>query len=215
MPRDSFGLVDDSSTVISISAVAGFLVLLSLWIAPSCTAFSLASLRLDQTITTISTLHSTNTLKLPATPPFQSIDIATTVLTPTESSLLLVAATTSGEGDIGLDEAFQDTISFTDGPVGVLVAAFAVFVILAVGLKTVMSEMDSAIEKVLEEFETSLKRYYPKRWETIEETSLAGLSGDERDIKLLKVMEELQREEPEFMTKLANRKGIGPGDANE
>ena len=139
---------------------------------------------------------------------------AAAILTSAQSSQTLLVASASGD-DIGFEEAFQDSISFTDGPVGVLVAAFAVFVVLAFGLKTVMTEMDSAIEKVLEDFEVRLKRYYPKRWETIEETSLAGLSGDERDIKLLKVMEELQRDEPEFMTNLANRRGIGPGDSSK
>jgi hypothetical protein len=107
--------------------------------------------------------------------------------------------------DIPVEEAFQDTISFTNGPVGALVAAFGVFVVLAVGLKAVMGQMDTAIEKVLSDFEATMKRYYPKRWKEIEESSLEGLQGDARDFKLLQVMEELQQKEPEFMTRVADR----------
>jgi type IV secretory pathway VirB2 component (pilin) len=107
--------------------------------------------------------------------------------------------------DVPVEEAFQDTISFADGPVGVLAAAFGVFVVVAVGLKAVMGQMDTAIEKVLSDFEATMQRYYPKRWKEIEESSLEGLQGDARDIKLLQVMEELQQKEPEFMTRVADR----------
>ena len=109
------------------------------------------------------------------------------------------------EDDIPLEEAFQDSVSLTDGPIGVLLAAFAVFVVLAIGFKAVMGEMDSAIEKVLQDFEATLKAYDPERWRVIEEMELKGLAGEERDIKLLQVMERLQEEEPDFMTQVANR----------
>ena len=107
--------------------------------------------------------------------------------------------------DIPVEEAFQDTISFTDGPVGVLVAAFAVFVVLAVGFKAVMGQMDSAIEQVIADFESTMKQFYPERWEEIEQSSLEGLEGDARDIELLRVMEELQQKDPAFMSQVADR----------
>jgi len=121
----------------------------------------------------------------------------------TASSSLMLAV---GENDIGLENAFQDSISFTDGPIVGLVGVFVVFVVLAFGFKGVMEQMDSAIDQVLEEFETDVKRYYPKKWESIETKELEGLVGDERDVKLLKVMEKLQQDDPEFMVKLENRK---------
>ena len=137
----------------------------------------------------------------------QDVDVSSLLSTSTTAPTQIILA--ANNDDISLEDAFQDSISFTDGPVGVLLAAFGVFVVLAVGFKAVMAEMDGAIEKVLEDFESSLKRYYPKRWNKIEEEYLVGLSGDERGIKLLQVMEQLQRDEPEFMTKLANRGGDG------
>lgn len=203
MPRYSIPIFHRLTALIATSAV---LLLLA---ATACKAFAAPTLRVSQSMlsssSTRSSLHA-------LTPSFHDVDISSALSSATQSSMALIAA---GADDIGLEDAFQDSISFTDGPVGVLVASFAVFVVLAVGFKAVMSEMDGAIEKVLQDFEASLKRYYPKRWESIEENSLAGLSGDERDIKLLKVMEELQRDEPEFMTKLANRSGSGPGDASD
>ncbi|CAB9506788.1 expressed unknown protein [Seminavis robusta] len=107
--------------------------------------------------------------------------------------------------DIPLENAFQDSISLTDGPVGILAGVFVLFIVLAVALKAVMGQMDSAIEKVLADFETTVKAYYPERWEKIEEEELKGLAGDERDVQLLKVMEQLQVQEPEFMTQVADR----------
>ena len=197
MPRQIFHSL---STLIATSGVLSLLTA-----AQKCTAFTAPSLLVSQSIVT--SISNSNSLHVfPSS--FHDANIPSAFASTAQSSMVLIAA---GSDDIGLEDAFQDSIAFTDGPVGVLVAAFAVFVVLAVGFKAVMSEMDGAIEKVLQDFEANLKRYYPKRWEAIEETSLAGLSGDERDIKLLKVMEELQRDDPEFMTKLANRSGSGPG----
>jgi len=154
-----------------------------------------ASSILKATIHSDAKLQALSPLALPE-------DLTSRLTTPLFSDTHMLIALNE---DIPLEDAFSDQISFTDGPVGVLLAAFGLFVVLAVGFKAVMSEMDTAIEKVLQDFEINMKQYHPKRWNKIEEKQLAGLTGDERDMKLLQVMEQLQKDEPEFMTKLANR----------
>ncbi len=66
--------------------------------------------------------------------------------------------------------------------------------------------MHAAISQVLLDFESTMKQRYHSRWKTIEDEELMMsvdggplLEGDERDIKILKVMEELQENDPEFM----------------
>jgi hypothetical protein len=64
--------------------------------------------------------------------------------------------------------------------------------------------MDAAIEKVLVDYEATLKRFFPQRWELIAE-QLVGLEGDERDIKLLALVEDLQEKEPAFMARVKEK----------
>lgn len=103
-----------------------------------------------------------------------------------------------------IDQAFTDTVSFTDGPIKTMGIVFGVVVLVLVGLKVLGGQMDAAIEQVLVDFEATLKRFYPQRWEVMEE-ELGDLVGDARDIKLLQMMEQLQDDEPEFMAKLKEK----------
>lgn len=112
---------------------------------------------------------------------------------------------TTAVDDVPLDEAFQDSVSFTDGPIRTILIVFGIFVVLAAGLKTMMGQMDNAIEQVIRDFEATMRAYYSKRWRAIETNDLQGLEGYERDVKLLQVMEQMQKDEADFMTEVANR----------
>jgi 3-methyladenine DNA glycosylase AlkC len=61
--------------------------------------------------------------------------------------------------------------------------------------------MDSAIEKVLRDFESTMKKKYASRWVSIE-TKLKGLKEPDRSQKLFEIMEDLQKTEPDFYAKV-------------
>ena len=67
--------------------------------------------------------------------------------------------------------------------------------------------MDNAIEATLLDFETTMKRFHTKRWEKKIAPQLEGLGDDERAQKLFDIMEQLQKEDPEFMAKVNNQMG--------
>jgi hypothetical protein len=100
-----------------------------------------------------------------------------------------------------IDAAFSDSINAMDGPIKIMIGTFGIVILVLVALKALAGQMDNAINQVLLEFETTLKRFHPQRWKTIEE-QLEGLEGDPRDVKLLTMMEELQDTEPKFMAKV-------------
>ncbi len=106
--------------------------------------------------------------------------------------------------DIVTDQAFSDSIVTFDGPIRNMAIGFAVVVLLLVGLKALTDQMDAAIEKVLVDYEATLKRFFPQRWELIAE-KLVGLEGDERDVKLLALVEELQEKDPAFMARVKEK----------
>ena len=106
--------------------------------------------------------------------------------------------------DIGMDQAFSDSIVTFDGAIRNMAIGFAVVVLLLAGLKVLTDQMDAAIEKVLVDYEATLKRFFPQRWERIAE-QLVGLEGDERDIKLLALVEDLQEKEPAFMARVKEK----------
>ena len=58
-----------------------------------------------------------------------------------------------------------------------------------------------SIEKVLVEFESTMKRKYASRWVSIA-AKLEGLDEPERSQKLFAIMEQLQETEPQFMAKV-------------
>lgn len=106
--------------------------------------------------------------------------------------------------DISVDQAFTDSIVSFDGPVRNMVIGFGVVVLILAGLKALTDQMDNAIQNVLVEFEATMTRYFPQRWEAIAE-ELTGVEGDERDIKLLALMEKLQEKDPDFMARVKKK----------
>jgi hypothetical protein len=114
------------------------------------------------------------------------------------SQLLLTEAT--GDNEL-LQDAFQDSISWTDGPVRTLGLAFVAVVLLLVGYKALIESMDSAIVQVVTATEVVLKRYHPQRWAKIEE-ELQGLTGDDRISKLIDITDRMEEQEPELWSQV-------------
>jgi hypothetical protein len=116
-----------------------------------------------------------------------------------ETHALILAAQ---ENDISLEDSFQDDIDlFGDPTIRALVIGFGVLVILATLAKFFLNQMDSAIEKVLVDFESTMKKKYESRWNTIE-ANLDGLAEPERSQRLFEIMEGLEQSEPAFMEKV-------------
>jgi len=124
-------------------------------------------------------------------------------------SLLLGADTDINPVSVpsGIEDAFTDEIVLMDPTIRLLLTGFGVVVVLAIAAKFFLSQMDSAIEKVLVEFETTMRRKYASRWVSIE-AKLDGLVEPERAQRLFSIMEELNQSEPDFMAKV--NRDMGP-----
>jgi hypothetical protein len=84
-----------------------------------------------------------------------------------------------------------------------IVAVFGIVVLVLVVANALTSKMDSAIENVLVDFEKAMRAFYPSRWyELEEEAGLKDLDRIERSVKLIAIMDRLEKEESEFMAKL-------------
>ncbi len=116
-----------------------------------------------------------------------------------------IQSTTSlilADKNIPLEDSFSDEIDFLgDSTVQLLFVGFGVVVVLAILAKFFLNQMDAAIEKVLVDFESTMKRKYESRWVSIE-AKLEGLGEPERSQKLFEIMEGLQQTEPMFMEKV-------------
>lgn len=102
------------------------------------------------------------------------------------------------------DAAFTDSINYFDGTIGTMGIAFIIVIAILAGFKALTGQMDQAIEKVLVDFETVMKRYYPQQWQEIE-NELEGMTADERSVKLFETMEQMQETQPEMMAKVREK----------
>ncbi len=106
------------------------------------------------------------------------------------------------------EEAFQDQVSLSDlisDPVlQVSFAAAAVAIIILFVLKSVVTKMDEAVEKVAIDFDRVMKLKYQKKWEKfmIEEEGDTGMDEGDRIQAIVEEMERLRKEEPEFMERV-------------
>jgi hypothetical protein len=107
-------------------------------------------------------------------------------------------------------DAFMDQVDFVNDPlIRNIVAVFGIVVLVLAGVNALLAQMDSAIENVLVDFETTMRATYPSRWVKLEEEAgLKDLDQIQRSVKLIAIMERLQDEEPEFMTEL-NKNMVG------
>ena len=113
-----------------------------------------------------------------------------------EPSLLI---STNENKDVAFEDAFSDNVDvFGDSTIQLIFIGFGVLVTLALVAKFFLNQMDSAIEKVLVDFETTMRNKYASRWVSIE-AKLDGLDEPERSQKLFQLMENLQQTEPFFM----------------
>ena len=103
--------------------------------------------------------------------------------------------------------AFTDKIDYFGDPlIQTMFGGFGVILLLLVAANALLGQMDSAIEKVLVDFEEVMRESYPTRWVDISE-QLDGLDSDERQAKLIQIMEDLQKKDPEFMERVNKKMG--------
>lgn len=115
----------------------------------------------------------------------------------TSSSIII--QTTNNENDIAFEDAFTDQINFFDDSIiQLILVSFSIVISLSFIFKFFLNQMDNAIEKVLIDFENTMKKNYASRWVSIE-AKIDGLNETERSQMLFEIMEKLQKEEPYFM----------------
>jgi hypothetical protein len=84
-----------------------------------------------------------------------------------------------------------------------IVVVFGAVILALVAVNAILSKMDSAIENVLVDFEKAMRAFYPSRWYELEkEAGLKDLDKIERSVKLIAIMDRLEKDESEFMAKL-------------
>lgn len=106
------------------------------------------------------------------------------------------------------EEAFQDQVSLADitsDPVmQASFAAAAVAIIILFVLKSVVTKMDDAVEKVAIDFDRVMKLKYPKKWEKfmVKEGEESAVEEGDRIQMIVEQMEKYREEEPEFMERV-------------
>ena len=103
------------------------------------------------------------------------------------------------------EEAFQDQVSISDITSDPIMqasfAAAAVAIIILFVLKSVVSKMDDAVEKVAIDFDRVMKMKYQKKWERFmveEGDETAIMDEGDRIQMIVEQMETYQQEEPAF-----------------
>ena len=84
-------------------------------------------------------------------------------------------------------------------------AAAAVAIIILFVLKSVVTKMDDAVEKVAIDFDRVMKLKYPKKWEKFmveEGKESASMDEGDRIQMIVEQMEKYREEEPEFMERV-------------
>ena len=84
-------------------------------------------------------------------------------------------------------------------------AASAVAIIILFVLKSVVTKMDDAVEKVAIAFDRMMKLKYPKKWEKFmveEGEESASMDEGDRIQMIVEQMEKYREEEPEFMERV-------------
>ena len=103
------------------------------------------------------------------------------------------------------EEAFQDQVSLSDiasDPVmQISFAAAAIAIIILFVLKSVVTKMDEAVEKVAVDFDRVMTLKYPKKWERFmvkEGGETAIMDEGDRIQMIVEQMETYKKEEPAF-----------------
>ena len=106
------------------------------------------------------------------------------------------------------EEAFQDQVSLADITSDPVMqssfAAAAVAIIILFVLKSVVTKMDDAVEKVAIDFDRVMKLKYPKKWEKFmaEDGDVTVMDEGDRIQMIVEQMEKYREEEPEFMERV-------------
>ena len=138
-----------------------------------------------------------------AVSPLQAYQHVSSVVDPSFLPSFLTAEDIPGDVQL-VPDAFTDQVDLVNDPlIRNIVAVFGITVLVLVGVNALLAQMDSAIENVLVDFEKTMRAIYPRRWDALEEEAgLKDLDQIQRSVKLMAIMDRLQAEEPEFMTKV-------------
>ena len=134
----------------------------------------------------------------------------TTTTTTTASTASLLLSNDDEQAAVALLDdpaaftAFTDQVDFLDGPIKLMLGIFAAVIVVLAALSVVSQKVDQAIVQTIQDFEVTCKTYFPTTWQTID-AQLDGLRGEERDVKLLQIMEDLQAKEPETMIRIREK----------
>jgi hypothetical protein len=193
-------MVTKSASIAStgvILAVSSFFLPADAFVAPGPAMFSVSTQRQVS-----GRFHSSNLLDTPLYPHASTtLDLAQSpLLSPLKDLPFLIADGIDGEA-----AAFSDQINYFDGPIVTLLGVFGVAVAALVGFKLLTGQMDSAIEQVLVDFEATMKEAYPQRWQSDIRPRLEGLEGESRQQTLVQIMEEIQNNDPTFMSRVQEK----------
>ena len=107
------------------------------------------------------------------------------------------------DGDVPV---FADGINYLDGTVLTMFGVFGVVVAILIGFKLLTDQMDNAIVQVVTDFETTMKQYYPQRYQNdIQPLLLEKKNTESKQETLVKIMEDYQTKDPEFMNRVKEK----------
>jgi hypothetical protein len=105
-------------------------------------------------------------------------------------------------------EAFTDSIQYLDTTITTMLGVFGVVMIALIGYKVLFIDpTDNAIEQVITDFETTMMKDYPQKWNTDIRPQLTGLEPGtmERQQKIIQIMESMEQTDPDFMKRVQTK----------
>jgi hypothetical protein len=126
--------------------------------------------------------------------------------TASSPSSILLAEEAIDRKAIIMEKVFRDSVHFFDfsGPLGpILIVTFAAFVLLAL-LSVLIPKIDGAMDLLVDEYEATLKKDFPQRWNIIS-AGLEGVPPEDRIVELLILINQMEEEDPEFEKNLKQK----------
>jgi len=103
-------------------------------------------------------------------------------------------------------QAFTDSVNYFDGTIQILLFSAIVGISILAIVSILTDKMDSAIENVIVDFESTMKRFYSQQWREIEkELEETTSTEEERAQKLFDIMEKIEADKPELMAKIKEK----------
>jgi hypothetical protein len=142
-----------------------------------------------------------------ATTTTTDLDILTTITTTPSSSLSSSMSFLTADA-FDEHEAFTDSIQYLDTTITTMLGVFGVVMIVLIGYKVLFIDpTDNAIEQVITDFETTMMKDYPQKWNTDIRPQLTRLEPGtmERQQKIIQIMESMEQTDPGFMKRVQTK----------